>query len=153
MQRAVTHSAEETQELGRRVAEQLLPGEVLALIGDLGSGKTCFVKGLASGLGIDPATVTSPSFVLVHEYTGGRLPLYHIDLYRIAGRESALELGLEEYLEGPGISAVEWADRIDWLLPESSITVRFRWLKGTDREIEFASTDERWAMLLDGREE
>ena len=102
---------EETQAFARFLGSTLPAGSLIALTGELGSGKTCFVRGLAEGLGINPERVRSPTFTLINEYGGGRLPLYHIDLYRleVADMDS---LGLWEYLEGDGLCAVEWFERL-----------------------------------------
>lgn len=102
-----TFSAEETLSLGRQIGHLLAPGMILGLCGDLGTGKTCLVKGIADGLGIAPETITSPTFTLVAEHYTGRVPLYHIDLYRLEGVEDE-ELGYEEYLFGRGVAAIEW---------------------------------------------
>ena len=115
----VTHSAEETRALAAQVATTLEPGAELCLHGDLGAGKTCFVQGVAQGLGIR-RSVGSPTFTLINEYRG-RLPLAHIDLYRVRGAADAFGLGLEDYLSHyDGIVAIEWAERVAELLPEES---------------------------------
>ena len=101
------HSAEETKTFAAGLAQLVTPGTVIGLTGDLGAGKTCFVKGLATGLGIDENDVYSPTFTLIAEHYKGRLPLYHIDLYRLEGGEIE-GLGLEEYLFGQGITVIEW---------------------------------------------
>jgi tRNA threonylcarbamoyladenosine biosynthesis protein TsaE len=101
------HSAEETKTVAAGLARLVTPGTVIGLVGDLGAGKTCFVKGLAAGLGIDENDVYSPTFTLIAEHYKGRLPLYHIDLYRLEGGEIE-GLGLEEYLFGQGITVIEW---------------------------------------------
>ncbi|OGP63237.1 MAG: tRNA (adenosine(37)-N6)-threonylcarbamoyltransferase complex ATPase subunit type 1 TsaE [Deltaproteobacteria bacterium RBG_13_49_15] len=107
-----TCSPEQTRAIGRKLGEAVKSGAVIALTGDLGSGKTVFVKGIADGIGkSDEDEVTSPSFALIHEYAG-RLPLFHVDLYRIENRSDIGELGLEEILESGGVVAIEWADRI-----------------------------------------
>jgi tRNA threonylcarbamoyladenosine biosynthesis protein TsaE len=106
-----TNSETETQALAREIAATLQAGDVLLLAGDLGAGKTTFVKGLAAGLGIDPAEVSSPTFTLVHEYRGGRLTLYHADLYRLE-RTATEDLGLEEIGVRDGVLAIEWPDRL-----------------------------------------
>ena len=104
-------------------AEGLRGGEVLALCGELGAGKTHFTQGLARGLGIDPSAVTSPTFTLVHEYGGGRLPLYHFDFYRLESAEEALAIGWEEYLDDPcGVVLVEWANKFPQLFPPAGGT-------------------------------
>ena len=107
-----------------RIGCQLRPGDVVALIGDLGVGKTCLTQGIARGVGIhEDQTVNSPSYILINEYTG-EIPVYHIDLYRLQRLEDIVALGLEDYLEGDGICVIEWADRMSELLPESHIQVR-----------------------------
>lgn len=100
-------SAEETKAWGRKLAHLLFPGAVIGLEGELGAGKTCFVKGIASGLGLDEDEVASPTFTLIAEHYRGRIPLYHIDLYRMAGAEVE-ELGIDEYLYGQGVTVIEW---------------------------------------------
>ncbi len=119
-----THSPEETQELGVRIGCQLSPGDVVALIGDLGAGKTCLTQGIARGAGVgEDQTVNSPSYILINEYAG-KIPVYHIDLYRLQQLEDIVALGLEEYLGGDGICVIEWADRMGRLLPENHIQVK-----------------------------
>jgi len=132
----ISHAPEETFEIGRQLANELKRGDVLALTGDLGAGKTHFSKGIAAGLGILPEDVTSPTFTLIHEYTGGRLPLHHIDLYRLETAGEALALGLDDYLSGEGVALVEWADKFAELMPRNTRWVRFRVLEGDEREIE-----------------
>ena len=107
----MTRSEAETQALGARIAGLCRGGELIGLRGELGAGKTCLVRGLADGLGIDSDRVRSPSFTLVNEYSGGRLPLYHIDLFRLAPGELD-RLALREYLYGDGVCAVEWFERL-----------------------------------------
>jgi len=116
-----TNSPEETWALAAELAADLSAGTVMALHGDLGAGKTCFIQGFAAALGIvDP--ITSPTYTLIGEYEG-RLPLHHIDLYRLSGPEEALGLGLEEYFDVNGITAIEWAERADGLLPEDLLHI------------------------------
>lgn len=117
-----THSDVETAALGARCAGSCRIGDVVALSGDLGAGKTQFVKGFVAGAGSD-TEVTSPTFTLVHEYTGGRFPVYHFDWYRLESPEAVLRIGLDEYLFGDGVCVIEWADRFRELLPEST-----RWI-------------------------
>jgi tRNA threonylcarbamoyladenosine biosynthesis protein TsaE len=107
----ITHSEDETAALARDLASTLRRGDVLLLSGNLGAGKTAFVRGLAEGLGIDPRDVSSPTFTLVHEYRGGRLTLYHVDLYRLE-RAATEDLGLEELGARDGVLAIEWPDRL-----------------------------------------
>jgi len=129
----ISHSAGETFELGRSHASRLTGGEVFALVGELGAGKTHFVKGLAAGLGYRHE-VTSPTFTLIHEYLGGRLPLYHVDFYRIESGKEASQLGLDDYLSGDGVLAIEWADKFPALLPPGARRLHFGFV-GDAREI------------------
>ena len=130
--RNIVHSksAEETKALGRKWGEEVGAGWVIGLIGDLGAGKTQLVKGLAEGLGI-PARILSPTFALVHEYSQGRLPLFHLDLYRLETEAAIRAAGLHEYLQQKtGVTVVEWADRLPELrsiVPGVSIGVHYRW--------------------------
>lgn len=117
-----TFSPEETHAAGRRVAQELEPGAVICLVGDLGAGKTVFAQGIADGLGIDEP-VCSPTFTLIQEYGGGRLMLYHFDVYRIDGPWDMDDLGYEEYFYGDGVCLVEWGSLIEELLPENTIYV------------------------------
>lgn len=117
-----TNSPEETWALAARLADEVKPGTVMALHGDLGAGKTCFVQGLAAALGIDEP-ITSPTYTLIGEYEG-RLPLHHIDLYRLSGPEEALGLGIEEYFDINGVTAIEWAERAEGILPPDLLHIR-----------------------------
>lgn len=119
-----THSPEETWVLAAGLADELDPGTVIALHGDLGAGKTCFIQGYAAALGIDEP-ITSPTYTLIGEYEG-RLPLHHIDLYRLSGPEEALGLGLEEYFDANGITAIEWAERAEGLLPSDMLHIQIK---------------------------
>lgn len=118
-----SNSVKDTHKLARHLLRQLPGRQILALHGDLGSGKTCFVQGLAAALGVD-RPVTSPTFTLVHEYQGAR-PLVHVDLYRLRDARDALMLGLEEYFESGGIVAIEWADRARDLFPPGTVHISF----------------------------
>jgi len=115
-QTRVTHSEEDTITVARELAPHLKAGDVILLSGTLGAGKTAFVRGLAAGLGMDPEEVSSPTFTLVHEYRGGRLTLYHADLYRLE-KAATEELGLEEMGVEDGVLAIEWPDRLTHALP------------------------------------
>jgi tRNA threonylcarbamoyladenosine biosynthesis protein TsaE len=112
----ITTSAAETEDVGRRLALQLRPGEVVACRGDLGAGKTALTRGIARGLGIDDA-VTSPTYTIVNEYRG-RLPLFHFDLYRLSGPDDLFDIGWEDYLERGGVCVVEWSERAGDLLED-----------------------------------
>jgi len=130
----ISHSPQQTFEIGRSLAAELRPGAVLALAGDLGAGKTQLVKGLAAGLGIDTEP-TSPTFTLIHEYPGS-LPLFHIDLYRLESEDEVLRIGIDDYLAGEGVTVVEWADKFAGLMPRGTRWIRFRVMDGDDRAIE-----------------
>ena len=114
-----------TLAFGRETGQACGPGEVLGLVGDLGAGKTHFVKGLAAGLGYE-GEVTSPTFALVHEYPGGRLPLFHLDFYRLDSADELLGLGWDEYLEAGGVVVAEWADRFPALMPPGTRWIELR---------------------------
>lgn len=124
----------ETLALGRAEGAHCVAGDVVALCGELGAGKTQFVKGLAAGLGVT-SEVTSPTFTLIHEYAGGRLPVYHFDFYRLDSAAEAVALGLDEYLEGTGVSVIEWADKFPGLLPAGTRWIHFTHLPDGTREI------------------
>jgi len=124
-QGVVCASEEETRALGRNLAEGIAVDATLSLEGPLGAGKTCFVKGLAEGLGIDPAGVSSPTFTLVHEYPGGRLPLVHFDFYRLDSEGELAGLGYEEYFLSPCVRAIEWGDKFPGALPAEAWRVSF----------------------------
>lgn len=118
-----TESPEETQALGEKIGKMLKRGDVIALIGDLGTGKTCLTQGIARGVGIARnEIVSSPSYILINEYNG-TVPIYHIDLYRLENSEEIAELGLSEYVEGDGICIIEWAERMADALPDSCIKI------------------------------
>ena len=132
----ISNSVEQTIAAGRVYGEQARRGDVFALTGDLGAGKTQFVKGFVAGLE-SGADVTSPTFVLVHEYGGGRLPVYHFDFYRLENREAILRLGFDDYIFGDGISLIEWADRHPDLIPSHA-----KWLS-------FALKDENTRVITE----
>jgi tRNA threonylcarbamoyladenosine biosynthesis protein TsaE len=136
-----TRSEDETQQYARELAGQLKPGDVLLLSGDLGAGKTTFVRGLAEGLGIDPGAVSSPTFTLVHEYRGGRLPLFHADLYRLTSAATD-EIGLEEIGATEGVLAIEWPERLAHDLPGAR-TIR---LEAVDENTRRITVSGQWAV-------
>lgn len=138
---AETAGPEETASLGRRLAQGAAPGAVWALSGELGLGKTHFVQGVAAGLGC-AAAVTSPTFTLVHEYPGGRLPLYHFDFYRLASAGEALALDLDEYLDGDGLTVIEWGDKFPDLLPGHAVWFAFTSAGETRRVIRWGERAE-----------
>ena len=118
-------SEQETEQLGVRLAQKLMPGAVIAFTGDLGAGKTAFTRGLARGLGVSQR-VTSPTFTIVNEYEGGRLPLFHFDMYRLGSSEELFDIGWEDYLSRNGVCAVEWSENVDDALEEGCIRVDIR---------------------------
>lgn len=118
----VTYSAEQTKAVAAELAKSLSGGEVIAMKGDLGAGKTCFVSGLSSALGFS-GEVSSPTFAIINEYLGGRLNVYHFDMYRVTSWEDLYSTGFFEYLEAGGVTAVEWSENIEAALPEEYITV------------------------------
>lgn len=143
-----TRSPAETRELAARLGPKLEPGDVLTLKGELGSGKTEFVRGLAQGLEVSPETpVASPSFVLAHEYPG-RLTLVHVDLYRLDPVPPELLPDLEEYLFGSQVAAIEWAERLENFLPPAYLEVHLRITGDEEREITFRGAGDRGQKLL-----
>ena len=140
-----SRSEEATRALGARVASVLRGGDLLGLRGDLGSGKTCFVRGLADGLGVAAHKVRSPTFTLVNEYGGGRLPLYHIDLYRLSP-SPVDRMALREYLYGDGVCAVEWFERLGEAAPH--LDVAFTYVSTDEREIVVSADGSRYSAVL-----
>jgi tRNA threonylcarbamoyladenosine biosynthesis protein TsaE len=143
----ISHSPEETRALAARLGERLGAGDVVALNGELGSGKTEFVHGLAQGLEVPPHLVASPSFTLVHEYPG-RVSLVHVDLYRLEDLPPSMLPDLEEYLAGPQVLAVEWARRLAPLLPGDYLEVDLEILGENERQLTFTGHGERsWELV------
>jgi tRNA threonylcarbamoyladenosine biosynthesis protein TsaE len=140
-------SCSETEALGRAIGKALKGGEVLALIGELGAGKTVLVRGIAAGLGAPTASVSSPTFVLVHEYRG-RLPLCHVDLFRLRTNAEAESIGLQDYFMGQAITAIEWADRFPGLLPDDRLEVRLSHRSVTTRKAQLTAHGPQSFALL-----
>ena len=132
----ISNSPAETEAVGQKFAEHIGVGSILALSGDLGSGKTVFVKGLVAELG-SRADVTSPTFTILHEYRGGRLPIYHFDFFRLEERQSIARLGLDDYFLGDGVSVIEWADRFPELIPQQARWILFETKSEDQRAITF----------------
>jgi tRNA threonylcarbamoyladenosine biosynthesis protein TsaE len=144
-----SRSTSETIRIGKEVGRRLRPGDVAALMGELGAGKTHFIKGMASGAGVKRSKyLSSPSFTLVNEYPG-TVAFYHIDLYRLDDPEGAQDLGIEEYVHGAGITVIEWADRVPALIPEASLWIRIEYAGERRRRIEIAGDGERYERLID----
>jgi tRNA threonylcarbamoyladenosine biosynthesis protein TsaE len=138
-------TVEDTEAIGRRVGRLVAPGDVVALTGDLGAGKTAFVRGLADGLGVPPNVVASPTFTMVAEYAG-RLPLYHVDLYRLDPGAADIP-ALREYLYGPGVTAIEWCDRLPAGALESCLAVRIEYAE-PGRRLTFEGLGHRAETLV-----
>jgi tRNA threonylcarbamoyladenosine biosynthesis protein TsaE len=136
-------SEQETLDLGRRTGQKLRAGDLLVLEGELGTGKTVFVRGVAEGLGLPPDDVTSPSFTLVHEHRGGRIPLFHVDLYRVDSAEELMTIGLDEILSSGAVVAVEWGERLPPVYRRNAVTVRLHDAGDGARRIEVASRRDR----------
>jgi tRNA threonylcarbamoyladenosine biosynthesis protein TsaE len=143
-----TKSASETIRIGKNIGTRLLPGDVVALVGELGAGKTQFIKGLAAGVGIgNPTYISSPSFTLINEYPG-KIPFYHVDLFRLERETEAEELGLEDYFQGEGITAIEWADKIPSLLPKEMLFIHIAYTGKNTRSIEMIGKGKRFEDLV-----
>lgn len=143
----ITNSPEETIKLGQKLSRYLKPQDIIALFGNLGSGKTTLVKGIGSGLGVKKKEVNSPSFVLVKEYKG-RLPIYHFDLYRIKNIKQIYGLGYEEYFFNQGVSVIEWAERAKKLLPKEYLAIKL-FVKGKNKRLlKFIPYGRRYQKLI-----
>lgn len=148
-----TNNADETITLGKQLGELVEPGMVILLDGDLGAGKTTFTKGIAQALGIK-RYVKSPTFTLIREYPEGRIPLYHMDVYRLE-EGGADDLGLEEYFDGDGVSIVEWSQFVEHLLPEDYLTIHFIKDEHHDeqRQLRFEAHGEQYQQLINHLEQ
>lgn len=146
----VTTSPDQTAALGTALGRLAQPGDVLLLQGPLGAGKTRLTQGLARGLDV-PGEVTSPTFIIVNEYRTGRLPLYHVDLYRIERVDEAVDLGLDEYFFGPGVSVVEWPDRAPAAMPEDVMLIDLEYVAGDEsgRSIRLEPYGVRYEALVE----
>ena len=142
----ISHSPVQTRQLGASIAELCLAGDVILLVGNLGTGKTCLTQGIACGFGIKEYA-TSPSFMVVRELYG-RLPLYHIDLYRLDRVEEIMDLGLDDYLYGDGVCVVEWAEKGLSVLPKEHLLLEISHLSVTERRIELSPSGKRYLKLL-----
>lgn len=145
---ATTATREETELIGYHLGRAAQPNDVIALRGELGAGKTTLVRGIARGLGIDEREVTSPTFVIVHEHDGGRLPLFHIDMYRLAPGDTP-STGWDEALSSGGVAAIEWPDRVEAWLPADRLDVRLTHQGAEVRHIQVEPTGPRSTRLRD----
>ncbi len=147
MNELITINIDETKKFACSLGKNLKKGDFLALVGDLGSGKTVFVKGLAKGLGIDHRYVNSPTFVIVKEYKG-RLNLYHFDIYRLNDEKSLEDIGASEYFFGNGVTAMEWADKAPDLIPEEHLRIEFKVAGDNKRRIKFIPFGDRYKRIV-----
>lgn len=135
MEKYITHSTAETEAIGRDVGSKLKENDLIAMFGDLGAGKTAFTRGVAAGMGINPDTVSSPTFTLVNEYRGVGLTLYHFDMYRINGWDDLYSTGYFDYLDNGSVMIIEWSENIESILPENSIRVEIQKTDNPDERI------------------
>jgi tRNA threonylcarbamoyladenosine biosynthesis protein TsaE len=144
----LSKSPEETFRIGRILADGLKVGDVVALTGELGSGKTCLTQGIASGLGVQEGyAVTSPTFTLINEYPGRQMALYHLDVYRLTGCADLPEMGYDEYLSGRGVMVIEWAEKIREAVPVGALFVVMTYLEEYIRKIEISGCPDRIGFL------
>jgi tRNA threonylcarbamoyladenosine biosynthesis protein TsaE len=143
----ISRSPDETLAIGRILGEQLGAGDTVALLGELGSGKTCLTQGIALGLQV-PETygITSPTFTLINEYPG-RVKLYHMDMYRLSGPGDLEDMGGEDYFYGDGVAVVEWAEKISEVLPEETIFILLRYIDETSRELRLEGRGDRAGII------
>ncbi len=144
----ISKSISETLNIGRCLSRRLRPGDIICLSGQLGSGKTVLAKGIARGLGIKKQEIVSPTFVLLRQYSEGRAPLYHFDLYRLKSPEDILGLGYEEYLYGDGITVVEWPDRLGCLTPQDYLLITLEMRGEKKRRLKFKAFGKNYQRLL-----
>ncbi len=145
----LSHSPAATLSLGKRMGELLKPGSIIALIGELGCGKTLLTRGICAGLGVPLRQVNSPTFVMVNEYRG-RLPVFHMDLYRLGSIDDGFEIGIMDYLSraGSGVMIIEWAEKILSLLPADLLKIEFQILSARKRRISFSASGDRFGNLF-----
>ncbi|HKJ33286.1 MAG TPA: tRNA (adenosine(37)-N6)-threonylcarbamoyltransferase complex ATPase subunit type 1 TsaE [Balneolales bacterium] len=131
----LSSSVEDTFGIAAEFASLLEQGDIVCLTGDLGAGKTHFVKGVAKALGIDPAIVSSPTFTLIHEYKDSEIPIYHFDFYRLKSETEAMDIGAEEYFYSEGVCFIEWPEKVPGILPEDALWVQFKHISKNERRI------------------
>ena len=142
----VSRSPEETQALGKHIGDIAIPGDIYLLVGNLGAGKTCLTQGIAWGLGIQEYTI-SPTFVIMRELHG-RLPLYHIDFYRLDNIPEISDLGLDDYLYGRGVCVIEWAEKGLEILPDDHLLIKIKYLSDNERTIEIEPKGKRYEDMI-----
>jgi len=147
-QKFISKSSEETIDFGKRLAKSLKKGDIICFFGDLGSGKTTLIKGIAQGLNISHTEVNSPTFVFMNIYQG-RLPLFHFDLYRLDDIDGIRSIGADEFLYGDGISVVEWADRFGVLMPDEYLRVDLNHKKMDERVIQLSAKGSRYQNIVE----
>ena len=144
-----SYSVKDTLSIGKRIARHLRKGDIICLCGNLGAGKTVLTKGIAEGLGIGREKVISPSFVLIRQHIKGTLPLYHFDLYRLNQPQDILSLGYEEYLYNTGVAVIEWADKLEYLLPKEFLKVELTFKDESQRMMKFIPVGRRYNELME----
>ena len=143
----ISHNPSETHRFGENIGRLAMPGDIFLLVGKLGAGKTCLAQGIARGLGIEEY-IPSPSYVLIREFYG-RLPLYHIDLYRLDLPQEIADLGLDDYLYGRGICVIEWAEKGSSLMPPEHMLIRIDYLDDTERSFQLEAYGRHYMEMLD----
>lgn len=146
--RITSQSVKDTLKIGKIIAKGLKQGDIICLFGQLGSGKTVLTKGIASGLGIKNSDVISPTFVLIRQHKKSKLPLNHFDLYRLKNQKEAVDLGYEEYFFGDGVTVIEWADRLKYLLPREYLKIKLSVAGESKRDFEINAVGLRYKKLL-----
>jgi len=144
----ISKSVTDTLNIGKRIAKRLEKGDIVCLFGEFGAGKTVLTKGIALGLGVAKDKITSPSFVLIREYPKARLPLYHFDLYRLTKEKDILAIGYQDYLYDDGVAVIEWADRLNELLPKEYLKVSLCISGELMREITITPVGKRYERLI-----
>jgi len=150
-----SHTPRQTEEIGSLLGSMLAKGDIIALAGELGTGKTTLVRGMARGIGLEEGEVASPSFTLVNEYAGGGplakgpLRLFHLDLYRLADEKELIGIDYEEYLQADGVVVIEWADRIPQAIPADALWITLRYLGTERREMVLRSQGDRYKMMIE----
>ncbi|MCJ7662718.1 MAG: tRNA (adenosine(37)-N6)-threonylcarbamoyltransferase complex ATPase subunit type 1 TsaE [Desulfobacterales bacterium] len=147
-EKITSHTPQETEQLGSLLGSMLAKGDIIALCGELGTGKTTFVRGMARGMGLEETEVASPSFTLVNEYEGP-LRLFHIDLYRLEDEKELLGIDYEEYIKGDGVVVIEWANRIPQAVPRDALWITLRYLGADCREVALRAQGDRYTRMIE----